>query len=114
MNSAAAPEAILDVVVDLRHGSPTYAHWEGFDLDDETHRLLYIPVGFAHGFLVLSEVADVLYKCSSYYDGAIERGFAWDDPDVGIEWPLAEPLLSDRDHSAPRLSAIADELPFRY
>jgi dTDP-4-dehydrorhamnose 3,5-epimerase len=105
---------ILDVVVDLRRGSPAYGQWEGFELDDERHRLLYVPVGFAHGFLVLSDVADVLYKCSSYYDGSIERGIAWDDPDVGIEWPLAEPLLSERDRTAPRLAEVAAELPFTY
>jgi dTDP-4-dehydrorhamnose 3,5-epimerase len=106
--------AIYDVVVDLRQGSPTYGQWEGFRLDDETLHQLYCPIGFAHGFVVLSDVADVLYKCSSYYDGSIERGIAWDDPDIGIEWPVAEPLLSDRDRSAPRLKDIAAELPFRW
>ena len=106
--------AIWDVVADLRQGSPTYGQWEGFRLDDETLHQLYCPIGFAHGFVVLSDVADVLYKCSSYYDGSIERGIAWDDPDIGIEWPVAEPLLSDRDRSAPRLRDIAAELPFRW
>jgi dTDP-4-dehydrorhamnose 3,5-epimerase len=101
-------------VVDLRQGSPTYGQWEGFRLDDEKLHQLYCPIGFAHGFVVLSDVADVLYKCSSYYDGSIERGIAWDDPDIGIEWPVAEPLLSDRDRSAPRLKDIAAELPFRW
>jgi len=106
--------AILDVVVDLRHGSPTYGDWEGVELDDEKLRVLYVPDGFAHGFCVLSEEADVLYKCSTYYDPALERGFAFDDPDIGIEWPELELLVSDRDRSAPRLSEIAGELPFRY
>jgi dTDP-4-dehydrorhamnose 3,5-epimerase len=105
--------AILDVVVDVRRGSPSFGEWEGFKLDDEALRLLYVPVGFAHGFLVLSDVADVLYKCSSYYDGAIERGFAWDDPDVAIAWPAREPIVSERDRTAPRLADIADSLPFR-
>jgi len=106
--------AIWDVVVDLRQGSPTYGQWEGHRLDDENLHQLYCPIGFGHGFVVLSDVADVLYKCSSYYDGSIERGIAWDDPDVGIEWPVAEPVLSDRDLSAPRLRDVAAELPFRW
>jgi dTDP-4-dehydrorhamnose 3,5-epimerase len=106
--------AILDVVVDIRRGSPTFGQWEAHELDDQSLRLLYVPVGFAHGFCVVSDVADVLYKCSSYYDGAIERGFAWDDPDVGIDWPLEEPVLSTRDVAAPRLHEIAGELPFTW
>jgi dTDP-4-dehydrorhamnose 3,5-epimerase len=105
---------ILDVIVDLRRGSPTYAQWEGFELDDESMRILYVPVGFAHGFCVLSDVADVLYKQTAYYDPAVERGIAWDDPDVAIKWPLpaSELIVSARDSSAPRLSEMADELPF--
>jgi dTDP-4-dehydrorhamnose 3,5-epimerase len=107
---------ILDVVVDLRSGSPTYGEWEGVELDEGELRELYIPIGFAHGFCVLSEVADVLYKQSAYYDPAIERGFAWDDPDVAIQWPLprAQLSVSARDANAPRLAEIADELPFRF
>ena len=73
-----------------------------------------MPVGFAHGFCVLSEVADVLYKCSTYYDPELERGIAYDDPDIGIEWPDMELTVSDRDTRAPRLAEIADELPFEY
>jgi dTDP-4-dehydrorhamnose 3,5-epimerase len=104
---------IWDVVVDLRRESPTFGEWEAAELDDETHRQLFVPVGFAHGFCVLSEVADVAYKCSDYYDPALERGFAWDDPEVGIAWPHeAELLVSARDREAPRLSEIASELPF--
>ena len=104
---------ILDVVVDLRRESPTYGEWEAVELDDELHRQLYIPIGFAHGFVVLSEIADVTYKCSTYYDGAIERGFKYDDPDVGIEWPQDMALLvSERDMNAPTLREIADDLPF--
>lgn len=107
---------ILDVAVDLRHGSPTYGEWEGVELDDENMRELYVPVGFAHGFCVLSEVADVLYKQTTYYDGAVERGIAWNDPDVGIQWPLPieQLTVSDRDAEAPRLSEMAEELPFRW
>jgi len=104
---------ILDVAVDLRRASPTYGAWESVELDDEGARQLYIPVGFAHGFCVLSEVADVTYKCSTYYDPAIERGFAYNDPDVGIEWPQDMALLvSERDMNAPDLHEIADDLAF--
>jgi dTDP-4-dehydrorhamnose 3,5-epimerase len=107
---------ILDVVVDLRRGSPSYGEWEGFELDDESMRILYVPVGFAHGFCVLSEVADVIYKQTAYYDPQVERGIAWNDPDIAIDWPLplAELILSERDSAAPRLSEIAGELPFTY
>ena len=102
--------------VDLRRGSPTYAQWEAVELDDESMRELYVPVGFAHGFCVLSDVADVLYKQTAYYDPALERGIAWNDPDVGIDWPLPaeELIVSERDAAAPRLSEVADELPFQW
>jgi dTDP-4-dehydrorhamnose 3,5-epimerase len=107
---------ILDVVVDLRCGSPSYGEWEGFELDDESMRILYVPVGFAHGYCVLSEVADVIYKQTAYYDPAIERGIAWNDPDVAVRWPLpeAELVVSPRDSAAPSLSELAPELPFEY
>ena len=104
--------AIFDVAVDLRRGSPTYGEWEGHVLDDETHRQLWVPVGFGHGFQVLSEVADVAYKLTSLYDPATESEIVWNDPDVGIEWPLPDPLLSERDADAPRLAEVADDLPF--
>jgi dTDP-4-dehydrorhamnose 3,5-epimerase len=104
---------ILDVVVDLRAGSATYGQWESHELDDEDARQLYIPVGFAHGFCVLSDVADVTYKCSTYYDAAVERGFHYADPDVAIAWPDDMALLvSERDVQAPRLAQIAAELAF--
>ena len=107
---------IYDVVVDLRRGSPTYGQWEAVELDDESMRELYVPVGFAHGFCALSDVADVLYKQTGYYDPDLERGIAYDDPDIGIDWPLpAEELSpSERDARAPRLQDIAGELPFEY
>jgi dTDP-4-dehydrorhamnose 3,5-epimerase len=107
---------IVDVAVDLRAGSPTYGEWEAVELDDEGMRELFVPVGFAHGFCVLSDVADVLYKQTTYYDPEVERGIAWDDPDIGIEWPLPvqELIVSARDAEAPRLSEIAAELPFRW
>jgi dTDP-4-dehydrorhamnose 3,5-epimerase len=106
---------IVDVIVDIRRESPAYGRWEAHELSDDNMHALYVPVGFAHGFVVTSEVADVLYKQSSYYSGDVERGFAWDDPDVGIEWPSdLELVVSERDRTAPRLSEIADELPFTY
>jgi dTDP-4-dehydrorhamnose 3,5-epimerase len=107
---------ILDVAVDLRRGSPTYGQWEGVELDEASMRELYVPVGFAHGFCVLSDVADVLYKQSTYYDPEVERGIAWNDPDIGVDWPLPvqELIVSERDASAPRLSEIAAELPFEW
>ncbi|HEX7058254.1 MAG TPA: dTDP-4-dehydrorhamnose 3,5-epimerase [Solirubrobacterales bacterium] len=104
--------AIFDVAVDLRRDSPTYSQWEGHILDDETHRQLFVPVGFGHGFAVLSDVADVAYLLSSTYDPATESGIAWNDPDVGVEWPVPDPLLSERDKSAPRLAEVAETLPF--
>lgn len=105
--------SIFDVVVDLRRGSPTFGAWEGFVLDDESMRQLFVPVGFGHGFCVTSDVADVAYKCSSYYDPATESGIAYDDPAVGIAWPSeVEAIVSERDATAPRLADVADALPF--
>ena len=106
--------SIFDVVVDLRRGSPSFGEWEGFRLDDEQHRQLYVPDGFAHGFCVLSDLADLVYKCSAYYDPAAESGFKYDDPDVAIEWPDLELVPSERDANAPLLAEIADDLPFVY
>ena len=106
---------VLDVVVDLRRGSPTFGEWEGVELDDTSGRVLWIPVGFGHGFLVLSEVADFVYKCTAYYDGATEAGIRFDDPDVGIEWPDdIELIYSQRDRDAPLLADVADTLPYVY
>jgi len=97
--------AVFDVAVDVRPGSPTLGRWVGVDLSAENHRQLWIPPGFAHGFLVLSEVADFLYKTTDYYSPADERAVRWDDPDIGIRWPLESklPMLSDRDAAAPLL-----------
>jgi dTDP-4-dehydrorhamnose 3,5-epimerase len=103
---------IFDVAVDLRRDSPTFGRWEGHLLDDQTHRQLFVPVGFAHGFCVLSDYADVTYLISSPYDPATEAGIRWNDPDVGVEWPVTDPLLSERDTVAPTLSEIRDELPW--
>lgn len=99
---------ILDVAVDLRRGSPTYGQWEGVELDEESMRALYVPVGFAHGFCVLSDVADVMYSCSDYYNPDRESGFAYDDPEVGIEWPRGLAFqASPRDRGASPLSHLA-------
>ena len=107
---------ILDVGVDLRRGSPTYGRWDAVVLDDESMRSLYVPVGFAHGFCALSDVADVLYRQSAYYDPQLERAIAWDDPEIAVDWTLArdELTVSARDAAAPRLAEIADELPFEW
>jgi dTDP-4-dehydrorhamnose 3,5-epimerase len=105
--------SVLDVVVDLRRGSPTFGEWETVELDDERGLQLYVPIGFGHGFCVLSDVADFVYKVTSYFDPATESGFRYDDPDVGIEWPDLELLYSERDRTAPLLAEIAGELPFR-
>ena len=105
--------AVLDVVVDLRRGSETFGEWEAFELDDVHGHQLWIPVGFGHGFCVLSDVADFVYKCTNYYDPATEAGIRFDDPDVGIEWPSSVELLySERDATAPTLAEVADTLPF--
>ena len=99
--------AILDVVVDIRPGSPSFGRWESFPLDEEAHHQLYVPDGFAHGFCVTSELADVVYKVSTYYDPAAESGFRFDDPEVGIEWPAGiEFAVSPRDREAPLLSEL--------
>jgi dTDP-4-dehydrorhamnose 3,5-epimerase len=104
---------ILDVLVDIRRDSGTFGQWEGFELSDSNHRQLFCPEGFAHGFCVLSEVADVVYRCSTYYDPELEGGFNFEDPDVGIEWPAGlELVASERDRGAPLLKQIAAELPF--
>lgn len=107
---------IYDVLVDVRRGSPTFGQWEGFELSDDNMHIAYCPIGFAHGFCVLSDVADVLYMQSNYYSGETERGFSFRDPDVGIEWPLPvdELIPSARDVEAPALGEIAAGLPFEY
>jgi dTDP-4-dehydrorhamnose 3,5-epimerase len=106
--------SILDVWVDLRRGSPTFGAWESAELTDQNARHVYIPNGFAHGFCVTSEIADVTYKVSTYYDPSAEAGIRYDDPDIGIEWPDIELRVSDRDAAAPRLADVADGLPFEY
>lgn len=92
--------AVYDVAVDLRVGSATFGKWVGVELSDENMRQILVPVGFAHGFVVLSEVADLHYKCSSYYAPTAEGSVAWDDPDLAVRWPVDEPILSTRDRQA--------------
>jgi dTDP-4-dehydrorhamnose 3,5-epimerase len=105
--------AIFDVAVDLRRDSPTYGHWEGFELDDRTLHQVWIPAGFAHGFYTRSELADVIYKQTGYYQPQLERAIAWNDPEVAVQWPLdSAPVLSAKDAVAPRVSDVAAELPF--
>jgi dTDP-4-dehydrorhamnose 3,5-epimerase len=98
--------AIVDVACDIRPGSETFGHWEAVELTDENGRQLYVPDGFAHGFAVTSDVADVVYKVGAYYDPSAESGFRFDDPEVGIEWPAADLTPSERDRSAPLLSEL--------
>jgi dTDP-4-dehydrorhamnose 3,5-epimerase len=97
---------IFDVLVDIRPDSPAFGRWEGFELDDAAHRQLYCPDGFAHGFCVLSDVADVVYRCSAYYDAEREGGFRYDDPEVRIRWPDLDFAVSERDRGAPALSEL--------
>lgn len=97
---------VFDVAVDVRRGSPTFGQWASVNLSESNHHQLWIPPGFAHGFAVLSESATLLYKITARYVPADEIAIAWDDPDIGIEWPLSVPLLSPRDAKAPRLSMI--------
>ncbi len=106
--------AIFDVITDIRVGSPTFGQWDGYHLDDESHHQLFIPDGFAHGFCVISDVADVVYRVSDYYDSAAESGFRFDDPAVGIRWPIPieQIVSSERDRAAALLAEIAS--PFVY
>ena len=95
---------VFDVAVDIRKGSPRFGQWAGVTLSEENRLQLYIPPGFAHGFCTLSEQADFLYKCTDFYVPGDEHGVAWDDPDIGIDWPAMDYLLSDKDREFPRLA----------
>ena len=101
--------AVYDVAVDIRRGSPTFGRWTGHVLDDQNRHQLYVPPGFAHGFVVLSDEVDFMYKCSDFYHPASEGGVAWDDPDLGIAWPLRDVQLSAKDQVHPRLRDVASE-----
>lgn len=97
--------AVWDVAVDIRTGSATFGQWVAAELSADNHRQLWIPPGFAHGFVALTDTADLLYKASGFYDPDTDRSIAWDDPDIGIDWPLqGAPILSDKDAAAPRLA----------
>lgn len=103
---------IFDVAVDLRPGSATFGKWAGIHLSDKVHRQLFIPEGFAHGFCVISETAHFLYKCSSFYAPDDEGGVRWSDPDIGIQWPVDHPIISEKDRRLPFLSAVSSaQLP---
>jgi dTDP-4-dehydrorhamnose 3,5-epimerase len=95
---------VFDVAVDIRRGSPTFGQWAGAVLNDNSRRQLYVPPGFAHGFVVLSEEVDFVYKCTDYYHPQSEYGIAWDDPDIGIQWPELKVVLSNKDSQNPRLA----------
>lgn len=98
---------VFDVAVDIRPGSPTFGRWVAATLSGENFLQMFIPVGFAHGFCVLSDTADVAYKCSDIYDPASERGLVWNDPTVGIDWPIERPTLSERDIKHPALAQLS-------
>lgn len=99
--------AIFDVAVDIRRGSPSFGQWFGIELSGENKLQLWVPPGFAHGFCVTSEIADVVYKCTSLYDAVNDRGIRWNDPAIGIEWPITNPSLSGKDAVAPGLGEAA-------
>jgi dTDP-4-dehydrorhamnose 3,5-epimerase len=100
---------VFDVAVDIRKGSPAFGQWFGVTLSSDNKQQLFIPVGFAHGFCVLSETALFSYKCTEFYSPADERGILWSDPDIGIEWPVKDPLLSDKDEKYPRFKDLNSE-----
>jgi dTDP-4-dehydrorhamnose 3,5-epimerase len=102
---------IFDVAVDVRRGSPTFGRWVGMTLSAENYRQCYLPPGFAHGFAVVSPIAQVEYKCTDLYDPKSELGIAWNDISIAIQWPIGEPFLSNRDKMNPPLAAVMDQLP---
>lgn len=97
---------VFDVAVDINRASPTFRQWVGVELSDENHRQFYVPPGYLHGFCVLSDVADFLYKCTAYYDPRDEIGIRWDDPDIAIRWPVSNPVLSGKDLALPFLKDL--------
>lgn len=104
---------IYDVLVDIRPASPSFGKWHGVEIDAGEHAQVYIPIGFAHGFVVLSEVAEVQYKVSAPYDAAHECAIRWNDPDIGVAWPVSDPILSERDRTSESFAAFKARLPER-
>jgi dTDP-4-dehydrorhamnose 3,5-epimerase len=104
---------IFDVAVDIRRGSPTFRRWVSAELSDENNLMLYVPPAFAHGFLVLSGLADVLYKCTREYEPQDDRGIIWNDPDLDIEWPVKDPFLSEKDARHPLLRDADNNFEYR-
>lgn len=102
--------AVFDVAVDIRRGSPWFGKWTGTVLTEQNHRQMFIPEGFAHGFCVLGEYADFMYKCSSFFDPEDDRGILWCDPQIGIEWKVHQPVVSEKDRALPCLKDVAEEL----
>jgi len=100
---------VYDVAVDIRHGSPTFGHWEAVTLNDENKRQLYVPPGFAHGFVVTSESAMFMYKCTDLYNPSGEKTIAWNDPELGVVWPENDPILSGKDKAGILLSDLNEE-----
>ena len=100
---------VLDVIVDIRRGSPTFGRWAGIRLSDQNKKQLFVPENFAHGYCVLSDTAIFTYKCSEFYSPEFEKGICWSDPDIGIEWPIKDPVLSDKDSRYPVLKHIPDD-----
>jgi len=105
----AATGAVFDVAVDVREGSPHFGQWFGAELNDENMHMMYVPPGFAHGFVVLSDIADFIYKCTDYYHPQSEQSVLWNDPGIGIQWPITDVSLSDKDSSALPLNAMPSE-----
>ncbi|MCC6140784.1 MAG: dTDP-4-dehydrorhamnose 3,5-epimerase [Nitrospira sp.] len=102
---------VFDVAVDIRAGSPTFGQWHGIELSAENGRQLYIPPGYAHGFCVLSERAGFMYRCTDYYHPSDERGIRWNDPQLAIDWPAVNPLVSEKDQAYKALEELQGELP---
>ncbi len=105
---------VFDVAVDLRFGSPTFGRWVGVELSADNKREIYVPVGFGHGFQALSDVAEIQYKQTNFYNPSAEGTVAWNDPDIGIEWPLPDPILSPKDRLGKSLKDFARAPAFRY
>jgi dTDP-4-dehydrorhamnose 3,5-epimerase len=103
---------IFDVAVDIRKGSPTYSQWEGVEISEENNLMFYVPSGFAHGFVVVSDHAEICYKCTAEYSREYDRGIIWNDPDIGIQWPINNPILSAKDEKLPLLGDADNDFTY--